>query len=103
MNNTQLHIQAQTFSLKRFPSNHFDNSLRAWDAADEYIIDNVADTVNLNDLHHIAIINDSFGAITCAMARLAPQAKISVFTDSYMAVLGIEQNLRGSNLDKNNV
>ncbi|MFT4653723.1 MAG: 23S rRNA (guanine1835-N2)-methyltransferase [Patiriisocius sp.] len=103
MNNTQLHIQAQTFSLKRFPSNHFDKSLRAWDAADEYIIDHVADAVNLNDLHHIAIINDSFGAITCAMARLAPQAKISVFTDSYMAVLGIEQNLRGSNLDKNNV
>jgi 23S rRNA (guanine1835-N2)-methyltransferase len=103
MNDTQLHIQNQQFSLKRFPSNPFDKSLRAWDAADEYIIDHVADTLNVSELVHIVIVNDSFGALTCAMARLAPQAKISVFTDSYMTKRGIAQNLQGSNLDKNNV
>ncbi|MFT6268702.1 MAG: 16S rRNA (guanine1207-N2)-methyltransferase/23S rRNA (guanine1835-N2)-methyltransferase [Alphaproteobacteria bacterium] len=103
MNNTQLHIQDQTFSLKRFPSNQFDKSLRAWDAADEYMIDHVANTLTFSELKHIVIVNDSFGALACAMARLAPLAKISVFTDSYMTERGIAQNLKGSNLDKNNV
>jgi len=103
MNNTQLHIQANTFSLKRFPNNPFDKSLRAWDAADEYIINHVADTINLSELAHIVIVNDSFGALTCAMAKLSPQANISVYTDSYMSMRAIAQNLKGSNLDKNNV
>lgn len=103
MNNTQLHIQHQQFSLKRFPANQFDKSLRAWDAADEYIIDHVAENISLNELGHIVIINDSFGALTCAMAKLAPQAEITVYTDSYMAKRGIIQNLKGSNLDKNKV
>lgn len=102
-NNTQLHIQGQQFSLKRFPSNPFDKSLRAWDAADEYIIDHVASTFVVSELQHIVIINDGFGALTCAMARLAAQAKISVFTDSFMAQTAILQNLKGSNLDKNKV
>lgn len=102
MNITQLHIQEQQLSLKRFPPNQFDKSLRAWDAADEYIIDHVA-TLDLESFTHIVIVNDGFGALACAMSKLAPNANISVFTDSYMAKCGIEQNLKGSNLDKNNV
>jgi 16S rRNA (guanine1207-N2)-methyltransferase/23S rRNA (guanine1835-N2)-methyltransferase len=102
MNTTQLHIQEQQLSLKRFPLNQFDKSLRAWDAADEYIIDHVA-TLDLKSFQHIVIVNDSFGALACAMSKLAPHTNISVFTDSYMAKCGIQQNLKGSNLDKNNV
>ena len=101
--NTSLNIQGQALSLKRFPANQFDKSLRAWDAADEYTIDHVASTFTLSETSHIVIVNDSFGALTCAMAKLAPQAKISVYTDSYMSEQGILQNLKGSNLDKNNV
>lgn len=103
MNITQLQIQEQQLSLKRFPTNQFDKSLRAWDAADEYIIDHVASTLDLQSFTHIVIVNDSFGALTCAMSKLAPNANISVFTDSYMSKCGIEQNLKGSNLDKNKV
>ena len=103
MNTTQLHIQQQQLSLKRFPINHFDKSLRAWDAADEYIIDHLASTFDLPSFRHIVIVNDSFGALACAMSKLAPNAEISVFTDSYMAMCGILQNLKGSNLDKNKV
>lgn len=103
MNNTQLHIQGTTLSLKRFPTNQFDKSLRAWDAGDEYIIDTVCDKFELGELKRIVIVNDSFGALSCAMSRLAPQADIQVYTDSYMSKCGIEQNLKGSNLDKNNV
>lgn len=103
MNITQLHIQEQHLSLKRFPVNQFDKSLRAWDAADEFIIDHVATTLDLQSFTHIVIVNDGFGALTCAMSKLAPNANISVFTDSYMAKCGIEQNLKGCNLDKNKV
>lgn len=103
MNNTQLHIQEQSFSLKRFPPNQFDKSLRAWDAADEYLIDYVCENNDLSTLQHIVIINDSFGALACAMARLAPNATIHVYIDSFMSETGILQNLAGSNLDKNKV
>ncbi len=103
MNNTQLHIQQQTFSLKRFPTNKFDKSLRAWDAADEYMIDYISENFDLTTLQNIVIVNDSFGALTCAMSRLAPNASIQVFTDSFMSQQAIMQNLKGSNLDKNKV
>ncbi|MGB3724165.1 MAG: methyltransferase, partial [Glaciecola sp.] len=103
MNNTVLTLQNESFSLKRFPANTFDKSLRAWDAADEYIINHVCEHVDLSTVEHIAIANDGFGALSCAMARLAPQATITVFTDSYMSELAIAQNLTACNLDKNNV
>lgn len=103
MNNTQLNIQQQQLSLKRFPQNQFDKSLRAWDAADEYIIDHIAESLDLASFARIIIVNDGFGALTCAMSKLAPNAEIITFTDSYMAKCGIEQNLKGSNLDKNKV
>ena len=70
----------------------FDKSLRAWDAADEYIINHVCEHVDLSTVEHIAIANDGFGALSCAMARLAPQATITVFTDSYAAVQGSRED-----------
>ena len=97
--NTQLHIQAQGFSLKRFPPNQFDKSLRAWDAADEYMINYMCDNHDLSTMREITIVNDSFGALTCAIAKLAPEATINVYTDSYMAELGIIQNAKACNLD----
>jgi 23S rRNA (guanine1835-N2)-methyltransferase len=65
MNITQLHIQEQQLSLKRFPPNQFDKSLRAWDAADEYIIDHVA-TLALESCKHNFIVNNCFWAHACA-------------------------------------
>jgi len=103
LNNTHLHIANESFSLKRFPSNQFDKSLRAWDAADEYLIDHVQDTIDTTAIKHIVIVNDSFGALSCAMARLIPHARIDVYTDSYMSECGILQNLKACNLDKNHV
>lgn len=98
-NNTQLHIQEHRFSLKRFPPNQFDRSLRAWDAADEYMIDQICELYDLSALAHIVIINDSFGALACVVAKLAPKAVIDVYTDSYMSKLGIIQNAQACNLD----
>jgi 16S rRNA (guanine1207-N2)-methyltransferase/23S rRNA (guanine1835-N2)-methyltransferase len=103
LNNTQLHIQDQRLSLKRFPANQFDKSLRAWDAADEYIINHVCDELDTQSINNICIINDGFGALSCALSRLIPHANIHVFTDSIMSKHAIEQNLKGSNLDKNHV
>lgn len=103
MNNTHLHIANESFSLKRFPSNQFDKSLRAWDAADEFLIDHVFENADTSAIQHIVIVNDSFGALCCAMSRLIPHARIDVYTDSYMSKLGIEQNLKACNLDKNKV
>ncbi|MFW8590637.1 methyltransferase [Glaciecola sp. 2405UD65-10] len=103
MNNTHLHIADESFSLKRFPLNQFDKSLRAWDAGDEYLISHVVENIDLASTKHIVIVNDSFGALTCAMARLAPHARIDVYTDSFMSETGILKNLVACNLDKNSV
>lgn len=103
MRDTQLFIQDLRLSLKRYPSNQFDKSLRAWDAADEYTINHVAENLDLSACRNIVIFNDSFGALSCALSLLASQANIIVFTDSTMAKSGIEQNLKACNIDKNKV
>jgi 16S rRNA (guanine1207-N2)-methyltransferase/23S rRNA (guanine1835-N2)-methyltransferase len=100
MSNTQLDIQAHSLQLKRFPHNQFDRSLRAWDAADEYMIDHVCSHIDTSSLNNIVIIGDSFGALTCAMSLLAPQAKITIFTDSYMSELGIQKNLQKNQINE---
>jgi len=74
--------------LLRFPQQHAKSSLQAWDAADEYIIKHI-DTLNLPSSASMAIINDDFGALTCAFSEHQP----SVFSDSFMAHSAIKENL----------
>lgn len=88
-----LNIQQQSFTLNRFPVNHFDHSLRAWDAADEYLISNACDKNLLSTVSTIAIVNDQFGMLTCVLQRLAPHAKINVYLDSHMSEIALRKNL----------
>lgn len=93
---TQLKKQDFSISLQRFPTKSSDKSLRAWDAADEYLIDQLVESVNLADIKTIVVINDSFGALCCAIQALAPHIKIDTFTDSYMSKLGIQNNINNN-------
>ncbi len=51
-----------------------DEHLRAWDAADEYLLQHLSDNNLLaaNPPPRVLIVNDSFGALTCALNRYAP-------------------------------
>jgi 16S rRNA (guanine1207-N2)-methyltransferase len=49
-------------TLHRFPKRS-NETLQAWDAGDEYIINHVEE-MNLEPGKHILIMNDSFGALS---------------------------------------
>lgn len=75
------------FELQRNPPNGF---LRAWDAADEYLLQQIDDLQVLSRQTSILIVNDSFGALSIALADYKPL----VMSDSFLAQQGIIENLR---------
>ncbi|GFM83849.1 ribosomal RNA large subunit methyltransferase G [Pseudomonas cichorii] len=66
-----------------------DEPLQAFDAADEYLLNYVAE-VGLTLQSKVLVLNDSFGALA---ASLAQHATVVSSTDSYLAAQGLEKNL----------
>lgn len=79
--------------LHRFPLRS-NESLRPWDAADEYILKNLLDAPPADDCR-LLIVNDSFGALAVALNHLHPQ----VWSDSFLASEGLSHNLDLNGLD----
>ncbi len=80
--------------------------MQAWDAADEYLLNHLYENEDLNTLvsANIAIINDEFGALGCALSAInskvkdanqinQPLANIYTFSDSFMSHQALKQNL----------
>ena len=88
----QLTAPQGQFSLSRFPVKSKD-TLRAWDAADEYILNHLNDEQIAVD-GNILIINDSFGALSTALASTKP----TMLSDSYLAEQGLKHNLEQNGL-----
>jgi len=84
--------------LQRYPSQHQHVSLQAWDSADEYLINHVAQLALPNHAH-ILIINDDFGAITCALSHYA----LTWQSDSWVARKGCEENLKRNAFKTDNI
>ncbi len=84
-----------SFRLNRMPQVN-DPNLRAWDAADGYLLDYLTEQYGdaLVD-QRILILNDSFGAITVALNHCRP---FSV-TDSWLARQAILNNLAANQLE----
>lgn len=80
------------FELRRNPPNEL---LRAWDAADEYLLQQVDDLKPLSRQTSILIINDSFGALCVALAEFKPL----MMSDSFLAQQGTIENLRINGLE----
>lgn len=84
-------------TLFRYPedSNH---GLRAWDAADEYLIDQFnSDSQSVPG--RPLLVNDAFGALTCALHPFAPIN----WSDSWMAHKAAELNLDRNELTASGV
>ena len=88
-----LKISLGEFTLQRLPKRPLE-LLRAWDAADEYLHDNFAATVNIATEPRILIVNDSFGALAVALNSWHPYA----FSDSYLSHLATTLNLTENGL-----
>jgi 23S rRNA (guanine1835-N2)-methyltransferase len=89
-----------TLELLRYPSQQVSN-LQAWDAADEHII-RVLDENAVTPVP-CAIINDSFGALSCALTSMDSSWPLAVVSDAKTSQLGAEENLARNQLDASNI
>jgi 16S rRNA (guanine1207-N2)-methyltransferase len=85
------------FTLQRLPQNVHE-SLRAWDAADEYVLEYIAN-LNLPQTAKILILNDSFGALAVGLNSFQPHA----LSDSYLSQQATRLNLATNYLPENMV
>lgn len=92
--NTRLDIANTRLELYRHPIKKQD-SLQAWDATDEYLIDHL-NQCHLTASAHILIMNDNFGALCCW--AIAQGYHVSAVNDSLVAQQNIKQNLAKNNL-----
>lgn len=82
------------FTLRRFPLRKRE-TLRAWDAADEYLLAHLGVEVS----GRVLIVNDAFGALSCALARYRPIHQ----SDSYLADWSARENLAANGIDSDRV
>jgi 16S rRNA (guanine1207-N2)-methyltransferase len=93
-----LSVAQGTFSLSRLPERP-NERLRAWDAADEYLLQHLAAYNLLSASSKLLIINDSFGALAVALAAFHPQA----LSDSYLSQQASRLNLQANGLSEDAV
>lgn len=86
----------RSLTLKRFPETDDVNPLQAWEAADEYLLQQLDDTEISGP---VLIFNDAFGALACALAEHKPYS----IGDSYLSELATRENLRHNELDESSV
>lgn len=80
-----MHIN-KNFSIVRYPPTD-NSSLRAWSAADEYVLKWIEE--NKPDIENIVIANDRFGYLTCCLNKFNP----IIIIDNKSQEKSIDQNL----------
>ena len=98
MTETFIHVPQGKFQLLRFPVEK-DERLRAWDAADEYLLDDIAPKMAVFEAPRVLIINDSFGALAVALHAVKP---FSV-SDSFISQRATVENLALNQIANDNV
>jgi 16S rRNA (guanine1207-N2)-methyltransferase len=83
------------FTLNRFPIRKKEK-LRAWDAADEYVLQYLVEKKLLKKDISISIINDNFGGLSIPLHEYSPV----VSTDSFLSMQGIEANRLLNNIEQ---
>ncbi|MDP1771148.1 MAG: methyltransferase [Methylobacter sp.] len=96
----RLTVAQGEFELNRLPKRPRE-LLRAWDAADEYLLDTVADASAMlsTGAARVLIANDSFGALAVALSSYRPYA----ISDSYLSQQATRLNLAANDLPEHGV
>lgn len=84
-----LEIPQGQFTLNRYPVRQ-NEQLRAWDAADEYLLLHLHEQGLLTDSSKVLILNDAFGALSISLAEYAPCS----ISDSYVSHQAILENAK---------
>ena len=97
---SQVELAGQLLSLERYPPTT-DNNLQAWEAADEYLLQELTsfDVEALEQAGPLLILNDTFGALACALHARAP---ICV-SDSFLSQEATRRNLARNDLSPTSV
>lgn len=82
------------FLLKRFPQRK-DEQLRAWDAADEYLLSYLQEHQLITAPPSLLIMNDGFGALSIALANCHPTST----GDSCLSQQALLQNAQSNNVN----
>lgn len=93
-----LHAPQGSFHLARYPQQRRD-ALRAWDAADEYLLNYLSEQSGPVPNQRVLILNDAWGALCTALADRAPQ----MLSDSLLAHRATRDNLVRNGLDSDDV
>lgn len=83
------------FRLRRFPD-HPRDQLRAWDAADEYLLRELPAELPLTESGTLTVLGDRWGALTTALVSRGPVTQI---TDSSLTQRATLANLERNGLD----
>jgi 16S rRNA (guanine1207-N2)-methyltransferase len=96
--NTHFKSPFGTYCLQRYPI--FKNQqLRAWDAADEYLLKELGEKKSVLKNKKCLIFNDAFGALSTALYSYNP----TIVVDSYVSKLAIVQNFKDNDLDLSSI
>lgn len=90
---TQFDAPQGVFTLNRYPVSKRER-LRAWDAADEYLLQTLAERSLPRPGSRLLIVNDGFGALAVSLAQYHPQS----LSDSWISHQATRQNLRQNGL-----
>jgi 16S rRNA (guanine1207-N2)-methyltransferase len=85
---TILQVPQGRFELHRLPRRRRE-LLRAWDAADEYLLRQLAEQAQPAGDARLLVVNDGFGALAVALAAWSPQA----WSDSWLSQAATRENL----------
>ena len=96
----------KTLTLERFPTGQVNRSLQAWDAADQFLINELTtrraqlpSQLDGEKPLNIVIFNDSFGALACNLT----EHQVFCVNDSFCSQQGILHNLDANNLPQDNI
>lgn len=89
-----LSVPQGDYQLTRFPI-RAKEQLRAWDAADEYLLQQLSDADIKVAPEKLLILNDQFGAVTVALHQCQPL----LISDSYLAHAGTLENAKANDID----
>ncbi|HFK4647700.1 23S rRNA (guanine(1835)-N(2))-methyltransferase RlmG [Serratia marcescens] len=94
---SQLDLGTQQLELERYPQQEESTQLQAWEAADEYLLQQL-ENVDIGG-RPVLIFNDNFGTLACALHAHRPYS----ISDSYMSQLATRHNLKLNGLDPEQV
>ena len=95
---TLLNVPQGEFQLQRLPYRK-NEKLKAWDAADEYLLNHIYERVDLTEESKVLILNDNFGALLCGLHAFNPVA----ISDSWLSQQATRSNIANNNLSNKDI